>query len=487
MTMAAMDCSTSPGSTALREVKPDLLVHALAQLPGRVTFQIPAESSQHARLERLAKAYGVAERATFVASTGFRHNHELTPSISPPADPTFAELVEGLYRDEDPPASCSRNDSVLNGHRVGLITNFPAQYRIPLFGRLAERLATAGADFRVFFLRESTSGRSWIATKEGIAFDFEALPSFEVPIRRRRPSVPTRLDRRLAAFKPTILVSAGFSPLVSGRASHFARRSGVSFGLWSGEHFAMATAQSALRRLQRHRLLASADFGIAYGSASAQYLSALNGELPVVYGRNTSVPNGNTSECPQAIDRIEIITVGDLASPRKGIDILIDALALVPALPCRLTIIGGGRLLSALRRGAASDRRIRFLGPLPPAAVRGAYGAADVFAFPSRSDVFGLALVEAMGSGLAVATTPAPGAVADLCVDGHNAMVLSGHHPEEWAKALTRLVEDGGPRESLGEKAKRSISRRWTIEHAADAMIAGLRLGAYASEERSAA
>ena len=478
MTMAATDCSTRAGSTAL-EVVPEQLIHALAQLPGRVTFEIPVEHSQRARLERLATAYGVAGRATFVPSTGVANNKSAIPSISPHSNLTFARLVESLYHDGDPPAPCSRNDTVLSGHRIGLITNVPAQYRIPLFGRMAERLAIAGADFRVFFLRENTSGRSWITTKDGIAFDYEALPGFEVPIRARRPGIPTSLERRLAAFKPSILLSAGFSPLVSGRAALFGRKRGVSFGLWSGEHSAMATAQSTLRRLQRRRLLASANFGIAYGSAAARYLSALAGELPVVYGRNTSVPTEGTSERPQATDRVEIITVGDLASPRKGVDILVDALALAPALRCRLTIIGGGRLLSALRRRAEGDRRIRFLGSLPPAAVRDAYAVADVFAFPSRADVYGLALVEAMGSGLAVATTPAPGVVADLCVDGHNAMVISGHQPEEWATALTGLVEDGASRESLGEKARLTISRRWTIDHAADGMIAGLRLGAY--------
>ena len=154
MTMAATHRSISPGSAAV-EVVPDQLIHALAQLPERVTFRIPAESSQHARLGRLATAYGVAERATFVPSTSLEHDGEVIPSMSPQASLTFAELVEGLYRDEDPPAACSRNDAVLSGHRVGLITNLPAQYRIALFGRLAERLAIAGADFRVFFLRES--------------------------------------------------------------------------------------------------------------------------------------------------------------------------------------------------------------------------------------------------------------------------------------------------------------------------------------------
>jgi glycosyltransferase involved in cell wall biosynthesis len=476
VTTASTDHLIGPRSS-VTGVPPDQLVHALAQLPDRVKFQLPVEASQHLRLERLAAAYGIADRVTFVPSTITPQSRDETPSISTRANLLFGELVEGLYLDGDPPASCDRHDSVLEGHRVGLITNLPAQYRIPLFGRLAERLAIAGADFRVFFLRESTSGRSWIATEEGIGFDYEVLSSLEVPIRARRPSIPTSLDRRLAAFKPSILVSAGFSPLVTGRVGVFARRNGASFGVWSGEHAAMATAQSTLRRIQRRRLLAHADFGIAYGSASAQYLEGLNGELPVVYGRNTSIPSRNAARRASA-DRVEVIAVGDLASTRKGVDILVDALAMVPSLLCRLTVVGGGRMLSALKRRADGDQRIRFLGPLTPAAVREAYAAADVFVFPSRSDVFGLSLVEAMGSGLAVATSSAPGAVKDLCVDGHNAIVLSVHQPEEWAAALTRLVEDSVLRESLGKKANMTISRRWTVEHAADAMLAGLRLGA---------
>src|SRR4029079_15596059 len=135
--MATTDRPIWPGSAAV-EILPDQLIHALAQLPERVMFEIPAESSQHARLERLATADGVAARATFVPSTGLAQYGEAIPSVSSRANLTFAELVEGVYRDGDPPASCSRNDTVLSGHRIGLITNVPAQYRIPLFGRLAE-------------------------------------------------------------------------------------------------------------------------------------------------------------------------------------------------------------------------------------------------------------------------------------------------------------------------------------------------------------
>jgi hypothetical protein len=395
--------------------------------------------------------------------------------------PTFAEFVEGIYLESDPPASPKREDTLLAGHRIGMVTNLPAQYRIPLFGSLAERLRSVGAAFRVFFLRESGGGRPWIAAAAGNSFDSEVLPSFQLPIRRRAPAVPTSLERSLAAFGPTVLVSAGFSPLVSGRVARFARTKGVAFGVWSGEHEAMPTARSKLRRWQRQRLLASADFGISYGSASGDYLSTLHTGLPVVYGRNTSIGSG-TSPASKASDRVEILAVGDLTSGRKGIDVLVGALAQAPSLACRLTVVGGGSDQAALRRRSAGDPRIIFTGPKAPGAVREAYEAADVFVFPSRSDVFGLALVEAMCSGLAVATSAPPGAVADLCVDGHNSLVVRSYEPDEWAAALTRLVEDRALRERLGREANRTISRRWTIEHASDAMIAGLRLGALAAE-----
>jgi glycosyltransferase involved in cell wall biosynthesis len=247
----------------------------------------------------------------------------------------------------------------------------------------------------------------------------------------------------------------------------------------------MPTARNRWRRWQRQRLLASADFGISYGSASGDYLSTLHPGLPVVHGRNTSIGSG-TSPASRASDHVEILAVGDLTSGRKGIDVLVDALARARSLACRLTVVGGGSDQAALRRRSAGDPRVTFTGPMAPDSVREAYAAADVFAFPSRSDVFGLALVEAMCSGLAVVTSARPGAVADLCVDEHNSLVVRSFEPDGWAAALTRLVEDRVLRERLGREASRTILRRWTIEHASDAMIAGLRLGALAAEGRGA-
>jgi glycosyltransferase involved in cell wall biosynthesis len=312
--------------------------------------------------------------------------------------------------------------------------------------------------------------------EEKLEFEHELLPSLELPMRARPAFAPLSLERPLADLKPTLLVSAGFSPFVSGRVAAVARRRNVTFGLWSGEHAAMATARSRLRRAQRRRLVASADFAIAYGQAAGDYLRSLRPDIPLIYGRNTSV-SATAPPSARARQPVEVLAVGDLASPRKGIDILLQVLRLSPDLPVRLTVIGGGKLLTELALTAAKDERIRLLGSLPPTSVRVEYSKADVFAFPSRSDVFGLALVEAMAFGLATLTSGSPGAVADLCVHEHNCLLTQSHEPSVWRERLAELTDDHDLGRTLGLRAHQTVARRWTLDHAADAMLAGLRLG----------
>ncbi len=52
-------------------------------------------------------------------------------------------------------------------------------------------------------------------------------------------------------------------------------------------------------------------------------------------------------------------------------------------------------------------RRRCFIGPLQGEALAEIYAAADVFVFPSRTDTFGLVLLEALASGVPVAAFPA--------------------------------------------------------------------------------
>lgn len=69
-------------------------------------------------------------------------------------------------------------------------------------------------------------------------------------------------------------------------------------------------------------------------------------------------------------------------------------------------VVGDGPALRGLQRRYPDAI---FLGGLLGEALASAYGGADVFVFPSRTDTFGLVMIEALACGVPVAAFPVPG------------------------------------------------------------------------------
>lgn len=62
--------------------------------------------------------------------------------------------------------------------------------------------------------------------------------------------------------------------------------------------------------------------------------------------------------------------------------------------------------------------QVRWMGVLPRDELAKVYAAADVFVFPSRSETFGLVMLEAMATGTPVAAYPVDGPLEVLCMAG---------------------------------------------------------------------
>lgn len=106
-----------------------------------------------------------------------------------------------------------------------------------------------------------------------------------------------------------------------------------------------------------------------------------------------------------------LLYVGRVA-PEKNLD---GFLGLTEAQtgPARKVVVGEGPALAKLRL-AYPD--VTFHGMLTGTALANAYRCADVFVFPSRTDTFGIVLIEALASGLPVAAHNVPGP-RDLVTD----------------------------------------------------------------------
>ena len=86
---------------------------------------------------------------------------------------------------------------------------------------------------------------------------------------------------------------------------------------------------------------------------------------------------------------------------RKNLEAFLDL-----DLPGTKVIVGDGPARAALARNYP---QAVFLGARQGEALAEAYAAADVFVFPSKTDTFGLVLLEALASGLPVAAFPVTG------------------------------------------------------------------------------
>jgi glycosyltransferase involved in cell wall biosynthesis len=101
-------------------------------------------------------------------------------------------------------------------------------------------------------------------------------------------------------------------------------------------------------------------------------------------------------------------------------------------LPGSKLIVGDGPQLAELR---ARYPQAHFAGPKSGQDLARAYGASDVFVFPSRTDTFGLVVLEALASGLPVAAHPVQGPIDII---GGNAAV--GALSEDLQEAALRAL-----------------------------------------------
>jgi glycosyltransferase involved in cell wall biosynthesis len=152
---------------------------------------------------------------------------------------------------------------------------------------------------------------------------------------------------------------------------------------------------------------------------------------------------------PSSSPAVRLLFVGG-DFKRKGGDILLAAFRSALSATCELDIVTREEVDTS---GLANVRVHRGLGPNAPE-LRALFAQADVFVFPTLGDMFPLAVMEAMASGLPVIAANV-GALGEQVRDGVTGLLIPPNDVESLIAAARRLVDDPGLRQRMGDEGRR--------------------------------
>ena len=143
-------------------------------------------------------------------------------------------------------------------------------------------------------------------------------------------------------------------------------------------------------------------------------------------------------------------------------------------------VVGDGPMLETLRRRFPDAI---FTGALMGKDLASAYAAADVFVFPSRTDTFGLVMIEALACGVPVAAYPVPGPLDIIGVEGRgsrNELSLPiGVLDRDLSRAIVRAM--------LSDKnGAANYGKSFSWERSADQFVDALMTAFYNAVKRAA-
>ncbi|MBI4494574.1 MAG: glycosyltransferase family 4 protein [Chloroflexi bacterium] len=265
----------------------------------------------------------------------------------------------------------------------------------------------------------------------------DAIP----PFRRRCPAVITVGDLGFLRYPETVTAASAAYYGQVGRAVH------------SAEHI-LTYSESSAEDLRSRLEVPSEKITVAPLAADPSY-------------RRVEQPE--TALVRLGVARPYLLFVGTI-EPRKNLPTLVKAFATIAREFPEVSLVVAGRRgwlerpVFDLVEELGLRQRVRFLGNVPGQELPSLYSGAEVFAFPSLHEGFGLPVLEAMACGCPVlcSNTSSLPEVADDA-----AWLLSPTDVAAWAKALRYALRDPGVRAELAARGLQRAARftwRFTAE-----------------------
>ena len=176
-------------------------------------------------------------------------------------------------------------------------------------------------------------------------------------------------------------------------------------------------------------------------------------------------------ECKRTANNIPHILFLSNLMIDKGVYVLLDALKIISnrGISFVCDFVGSEtKELNSERFNQEVEARnlshcVRYNGPKYGEAKQKSFLQADIFAFPTFCDTFGLVNLEAMNYQLPIVTTNF-GGIPDEIINGENGFVVEPEDAQATADALCQLLEDASLRQRMGRAGYKKFMEEFTEE-----------------------
>lgn len=347
--------------------------------------------------------------------------------------------------------------------KVLYLTNVPSPYRVEYFNSLSEE-----CQLTVIYEKPASDERDkkWTSTKaggyeviflRGISTGVDSSFSFEI-IKYLNGNYDVIVLCGISS--PTEIIAIEYCKLKKKRyfleSDGGIAKSGKGLKEWVKKKI-VAGASGYFSTCKRHD-----DYYMAYGAIKSNlyrypFSSVLEKDLV-----KESISKDEKKQIRLRLgikdDRV-ILSVGQFIY-RKGFDVLLQSAAELPH--CAFYIVGGEATIEYLNYVKTLDlHNVFFYGFKTKEELKEYYDAADLFVLPTREDIWGLVVNEAMSRGLPVITTDNCNAGLEMIKDGINGFLI----PTNDVTALSNSIKKYFDGDTI-EMAKSALetAKNYTIE-----------------------
>ncbi len=332
--------------------------------------------------------------------------------------------------------------------RVLFFTNLPSPYRVEFFNLLSEH-----CDLTVVYERHDASDRdpSW-QSKANDGYTVEYLNGLKYS---NDASISFRAKKIVARGGYDVIVVSGYSSITMMLLIRYLKRKRLAYTL--SVDGGIIRQERRINYLIKKSLISGAAWYLSTGESCDRFLMHYGvsadriRRYPFTSIHENMIRESVTDDSSRRAYKKQIGCVKDkmllsIGQPihRKGFDILIKAMNRLKDESVQAYVVGGGpnEECRQLMDETGCDN-VNFIPFMSPEELSKYYLAADIFVLPTREDIWGLVINEAMAYGLPVITTDRCNAGLELVEDHVNGRIIESEDPQALSEAISQILTSG--------------------------------------------